>query len=235
MIRAIKNFIRTILVMLLILIICVVGISYLITKDQKDNIVYRFDDHDQKIGYPYTDELKSYDPQAIIVLGAGVREDGSPSDMLRDRLEAAAYIYNAGLCDKILVSGDNGQEEYNEVKTMYNYLVGLGVPDYKIFVDHAGFSTYDSMYRAHSIFKINRAFVVTQEYHLSRALYIGNNIGMECYGIASDQERYVGQLYRGGREILARDKDFLKTLIKARAKFGGEAIPISGHANGLAE
>lgn len=235
MFRAIRNFFRTILVLILIAAVCIVGISFLITKDQKENIVYKFNSENQEIGYPYTDRLKSYDPQAAIVLGCGVRDDGTPSPMLRDRLDATAYLYKAGLVDKILVSGDHGQEEYDEVTTMFRYLVSAGVPDYVIFVDHAGFSTYDSMYRAHSIFKINRAFVITQTYHLYRALYIGNNLDMECYGIASDQERYMGKVLREGREVLARDKDFVKTLVKARPKLGGEAIPISGHANGLEE
>ena len=233
MIKKITKFFRLILILILIVIIGAWGISYLVSKDQKENIIYRFQDYDQKIGYPYNNKMQDYDVDAIIVLGAGIYEDGTPSPMLKDRLEAALKLYYADICKTILVSGDNGTQEYNEVKTMCKYLTQRGVPKENVFIDYAGFSTYDSMYRAQSIFQIKKAIVVTQSYHQYRALFIGNNLGIKCYGVSADQNRYGGQLFRSIREILARDKDVFKTFVKARPTYGGDEIPISGNANPL--
>ena len=109
-----------------------------------------------------------------------------------------------------------------------DYVKDAGVPEDDIFCDHAGFSTYESMYRAESIFGVKKAVVVTQKYHEYRALYIGKVLGLEVKGVASDQEQYSGQFYRDFREFLARNKDFLKAAIRANPTFGGETIPISG-------
>lgn len=232
MLKAIRKFFSVIFILIIVFAVGVVGISYLVTKDQEPNIIYKIQDYDMSVNTIKADEIQDFEADCIIVLGAGIYADGTPTPILKDRLDTALKLYWAGVCDRILVTGDNGQEEYNEVKCMYDYLKNRNVPKDAIFTDHAGFSTYDSMYRAQSIFEIKKAIVVTQSYHLYRALYIGNNLGYQCVGVASDQNRYSGQLFRSAREILARDKDVLKTLVKMKPKYDGDAIPISGQANG---
>lgn len=174
--------------------------------------------------------LRKTDAQCILVLGCGVRDDGSPTPMLRDRLEAALQLYQKGYAPKILVSGDNGQVGYNEIHTMYHYLLDAGVPEEDIFCDHAGFSTYESMYRADLIFQVKRMIVVTQRYHMYRALYDAKAMGIVAIGASADQDTYVGQVNREIREVLARNKDFLYCITKPEPTFGGEAIPITGSA-----
>ena len=145
-----------------------------------------------------------------------------------DTVHVAEGVYNEGVVPKLLLSGDHGQVEYNEIGAMYRYCLEAGVPEEDIFLDHAGFSTYDSMHRAQSIFCVERAIVVTQTYHEYRALYIGESMGYTVTGVSSDQERYVGNSYRELREVLARDKDFFKVLMHAAPTYGGEQIPITG-------
>ena len=118
----------------------------------------------------------------VLVLGCGVRPDGSPSDMLADRLEQGIALYQAGWADKLLLSGDNGQENYNEVGVMEAYALERGVPGEDIVLDHAGFCTYDSVYRARDIFGAKRLVIITQAYHLSRALYIAQALGLLFQG-----------------------------------------------------
>ncbi len=166
----------------------------------------------------------------ILVLGCGLRS-GKPSPMLADRLDRAIELYEQGVSGKILVSGDHGQADYDEVNVMKNYCVENGVPSEDVFMDHAGFSTYDSMYRAQTVFRVERCVVVTQQYHLYRAVYIGQSLGIETWGVPARQVRYSGQLYRDLREVIARDKDLIKTLFRPASQFGGEAIPVSGNGN----
>ena len=162
------------------------------------------------------------------MLGAGIIDAKTPTPMLKDRLDLGIELYKAGAAPKILLSGDNGQVGHNELHVMLSYVREAGVPEEDIFCDHAGFSTYDSLYRAQSIFGVERALVVTQRYHEYRALYIGEALGLEVRGASADQERYSGQLLRDFREYLARNKDFFKTAIAPAALVGGESIPISG-------
>jgi vancomycin permeability regulator SanA len=114
---------------------------------------------------------------------------------------------------------------------MKNYLIEKGITSENIFMDHAGFSTYDSIYRAKEIFKAKKVIVITQKYHLYRALHIANKLGLEAYGVNSDPRRYTGQTYRELREILARNKDFIKCLFKPEPTYLGEAIPVSGNGD----
>lgn len=172
--------------------------------------------------------LKDFEADCILVLGAGITDADTPSPMLKDRLDAGIKLYEEGLAPKILLSGDNGQVGHNEIHVMLNYVKAAGIPEEDIFCDHAGFSTYDSMYRALSIFEVERAIVVTQKYHEYRALYIGKKLGLEVKGVSSDQESYSGQFAREIREILARDKDFFKLKTNAESLLSGEVIPISG-------
>ncbi len=164
----------------------------------------------------------------IIVLGCQVKTDGNPSDMLADRLKRGIELYKQGSAPKIIMSGDHGRKVYDEVNTMKQVATNEGIPSSDIFMDHAGFSTYESLYRAKEIFKADKLIIVTQNYHLYRALYIAEKLGIEAYGVASDYHTYWGQSSREAREILARCKDFVKTVFKPEPTYLGEVIPVSG-------
>ena len=164
----------------------------------------------------------------ILILGARVFDDGSVSAMLEDRLDRGIELYFAGVSNKILVSGDHGTEGYDEVNAMKDAAMAQDVPSEDIFMDHAGFATYDSFYRAGAIFGVKKVVIVTQAYHLPRALWIARALGLEAVGVSCDTRRYAGQLYRDVREILARDKDFFKCILKPLPRYLGEAIPIWG-------
>ena len=174
------------------------------------------------------EEIKDDDIDCIIVLGCKVKSDGSPSDMLKDRMKKAIELYELGVAPKILMSGDHGQTNYNEVMTMKQYAIDAGVPSEDIFMDHAGFSTYETMYRAKEVFGVNKAVVVTQEYHMYRSLYIANELGIEVYGCPSARYNYSGQTSRDIREVVARCKDFITTLYKPEPTYLGDAIDIKG-------
>ena len=172
---------------------------------------------------------KLTDVDCILVLGCQVKDDGTPSDMLKDRLARGIEVYNLGAAPKLLMSGDHGREEYDEVGTMKQYAVDAGISSEDIFMDHAGFSTYESVYRAKEIFEADRVIIITQEYHLYRALYIAEKLGVEAYGVASDYHTYAGQSMRECREILARCKDFVTTIFEPDPTHLGDAIPVSGN------
>lgn len=170
------------------------------------------------------------DVDCIIILGAGIWED-KPSPMLEDRLLEGIKLYQNSVSDKIIMSGDHGRREYDEVNIMKNYAIEKGIPSENIFMDHAGFSTYESIYRAKDIFEAKKVVIVTQEYHLYRALYIANQLGLEAYGVGADPRQYVGAAYRELREILARDKDFIKCIFKPEPTYLGDTIPVSGNGD----
>ena len=171
------------------------------------------------------------DVDCIIILGCQVKDDGSLSHMLRDRLMRGLEVYETGAAPKLLMSGDHGREEYDEVGAMKNYAIENGVPSENVFMDHAGFSTYETMYRAKEIFKAEKVIIVTQEYHLYRALYIAEQLGMEAYGVSADLNRYAGQSMRDFREVLARCKDWAMCIFKPEPTYLGEAIPVSGNGD----
>ena len=173
-----------------------------------------------------TEALEAVEPECILVLGAAVNADGTPSAMLRDRLDVAVDLYEKGVAPVLLLSGDNGQMVYNEVQSMKDYVVAAGVPEEVVFLDHAGFSTYESVYRAKYIFGVERMVVVTQTYHLYRALYGCRSFGIEAVGAASDQKLYGGQEGREFREVLARSKDFVKWIFKMKPTFLGDSISL---------
>lgn len=150
---------------------------------------------------------------AIVVLGASVFADGTPSDILADRLEIAADLYKAGAAREVIVSGDNADSHYNESDAMKDYLVRLGVPEDDIVVDHLGTDTYASIYRAKNAYGANDIIVVTQAYHLYRALMIANGLGMEAGGVAADKGDYDDQAEYSLREVLARTKDWVLTMV----------------------
>jgi vancomycin permeability regulator SanA len=163
----------------------------------------------------------------ILILGAGVRPNGSPSDMLRGRLEVGVSLYHAQAAPKILVSGDHGSKEYNEVGVMKAYAVNAGVPSEDVFMDHAGFSTYESLWRAKHIFGAERVIIVTQSYHLYRALYVAGRLGLSAVGVSADLEPYGGQTVRDVREFAARVKDFAWCMIQPEPTYTGDPIPLT--------
>lgn len=174
-------------------------------------------------------DLESVD--CILVLGCGVRDDGTPSDMLKDRLDRGIELYFAGVAPKLLMSGDHGRVEYDEVNIMKQYAINKGVPSEDIFMDHAGFSTYESIYRAKEIFCADNIVIVTQEYHLYRALYLAEKFDLTAFGVSCDYNVYAGQKMREVREILARNKDFFTAIFKPYPTYLGEAIPVNGNGD----
>ena len=171
------------------------------------------------------------DFDCILVLGAGVRDGGRPSPMLEDRLLQGLELYKNGCSDRLLMSGDHGRKEYDEVNVMKQFAVDRGIASEHVFMDHAGFSTYESLYRARDIFETERIIIVTQKYHIYRALYIADKLGLEAYGVASDPRRYAGQDLRDLREIVARVKDCFTVMLKPKPTYLGETIPISGNGD----
>nr|WP_273223869.1 ElyC/SanA/YdcF family protein [Geosporobacter ferrireducens] len=174
-----------------------------------------------------TQEAAQTDWDCILVLGAGVRGE-KPSHMLEDRLLQSISLYEKGVSDRLIMSGDHGRKEYDEVNVMKQFAMDAGIPSKQVFMDHAGFSTYESLYRARDIFQAKKIIIVTQEYHLYRALYIARALGIEANGVASDLRLYAGQEYREVREVLARVKDFFYTMIKPEPTYLGDAIPVTG-------
>lgn len=181
-------------------------------------------------GSRYIENAEAVPPaDAIMVLGARVFADGGVSDMLHDRLEVALQLYRQGKAPKLLVSGDHGRPDYDEVDTMRRYLTDRGVPEQDIFMDHAGFSTYESMYRAKAVFQVHTLIVVTQHYHLMRAVYNARVLGMEAYGVTSDLQSYRGISKFMLREMAARNKDFwLVRVLRPKPTYLGPVIPIKG-------
>lgn len=172
------------------------------------------------------DEVSISSADAIVVLGASVFADGTPSGILQDRLDDGIALYFAGVAPKLIMSGDNGTESYNEVRVMKQYAIAQGVPSEDIFCDHAGFSTYESMYRAKYVFGCQRIVVATQTYHLYRALWSAKSLGMQATGVPSDYHEYQKQLQYDIREVPARTKDFFKALFRMPSTYVGDAISL---------
>lgn len=169
------------------------------------------------------------DADCIIVLGCRVWSDNTPSAMLSDRLKRGVELYKAGAAPKLLMSGDHGREDYDEVNVMRKYAEEEGVDSKDIFTDHAGFSTYETMYRAKEVFKAKKVIIVTQSYHLYRAVYDAEKLGLEAVGVVSYERDYDSkQPYRDVREIAARCKDFIYCIFKPKPTYLGEVIPING-------
>ncbi len=208
-------------------VILVVGINVYITKSTEKEIAVSVTSSGQTATAQELQTLRAADPECILVLGAAVKPDGTPCKMLRDRLDLGIALYKQGVAPKLLFSGDNGQVVYNEVNAMKKYAVEAGVPEEDIFLDHAGFSTYESVYRAKTIFDVDSMVVVTQKYHLYRTLYGCRRMGITALGAAA-KDTSKGQETREVREIMARGKDFVKWTFKPQPTFMGETIPISG-------
>jgi SanA protein len=167
--------------------------------------------------------------QAAIVLGAYVQPDGAMSGMLRDRVTAAIELYRAGRVDRIIVSGDHHRWSYDEPGTMRDALLRHGVPASAIFTDHAGFNTWASMVRARKVFGVTSAIVVTQGFHMARALYLAHHAGLEAHGLTADLGHHYGKLGKvaDARELLARVKAVKDTALDTHVLLGPKH-PITG-------
>lgn len=168
-----------------------------------------------------TDVSEAPELEVGIVFGAGVKSDGTPSDALRDRLLTAAELYNAGKIKKILVSGDNTTIYYNEPDTMEAFLIDYGIPDENVSADYAGRRTYDTCIRAKEIWSIDEAILVTQDFHLPRAVFTCEALGIESTGFSASRQAYVMEDYYRTREWIAMAKAVLDVYILKPDYIGG--------------
>ena len=166
--------------------------------------------------------------QVALVLGARVWQNDILSHTLQDRVDTSIELYKLGKVKKFLLSGDHGREEYDEVNAMKKYLLEKGVPAKDIFLDHAGFDTYDSIYRAKEIFEVESVTIVTQEFHLPRSVYVAKSLDIKAYGVVADKRIYLMAKRNALREKVAQQKAFFNCLFNSKPKFLGDKIPISG-------
>jgi len=176
--------------------------------------------------YIYNKISEAPDAEAVIILGAAVLSNRSPSPILKDRADIAIQLYKLKKVSKILVSGDNSTVNYNEVNPVRIYLLNKGVLDQDIFLDHAGFNTYSSMYRARDIFKVSSTIIASQSFHLPRAVFIARELGMNAYGFDADAGHILFINYV--REVFANEKAVLNLMFGTKPKYLGAEIPITG-------
>lgn len=197
----------------LLAVAAIAGISHYVVESTKDDV--------RTIAQIQDEGIRA---DAIVVLGASVYADGTPSDILADRLEVAADLYEAGAAPAIIVSGDDRDSHYNESDAMKAYCEALGVPQSAIFVDRAGYDTYDSIWRARNVYGADSVIAVTQAYHLYRALSIAEGLGMQAWGVPADKGEYDNQAAYSARENVARAKDFFQTLLHVRPEDADQPI-----------
>ncbi|MCX2472848.1 YdcF family protein [Pedobacter sp. MC2016-05] len=212
----IKIIIKLILIAILIGIVFVFASSYLV-KNKTENKIY-------------SDLNATPKTKVAIIFGAGVRNN-KPSKYLKDRLDAGISLYKNNKVDKILLSGDNGRDEYDELTVMKLYCYENGVDTNKIYIDYAGFDSYSTMYRAKHIFKVDTAVLVTQQYHLNRCIYIGDELGVKCYGFSANTGIYRGYKYYAFRENLSIAKATLDVLRHRKPRYLGQIVDINGKPN----
>ena len=181
----------------------------------------------------FSDNQIIYDVEYIewepigLVFGARVYSNGIPSPILRDRLDTAIKAYESKKISRIIVSGDNSTQYYDEPTNMKKYLLDLWVPDEHVYIDYAGFDTFDSIYRAEYIFWVNDILLFTQDYHLKRAMYISKRLGLKTQWMSSDLQEYKDIDYFERRELFSRIKAFLEIeILKSKPKFLGDRIEI---------
>ncbi len=195
----------------------ILGVSLINSHIHKKSNAYIFSDDIDKV--PKT--------QVALILGAKVSHDGVMSPMLHDRVTTALELYKKGKVERFLVSADHGRKNYDEVNPIKEYLLKKDIPAEDIFLDHAGFDTYDSLFRAKYIFQIQSLTVVTQNFHLPRAIYLGRSLGIDTYGVSADRQFYGGIEYNKSRETIAGVKAFFNICFRAKPKYLGEPIPIT--------
>lgn len=163
-----------------------------------------------------------------IVLGASVSNEGELSTVLTDRMLTAIELYRSGKVQRFLLSGDHGRKQYDEVNSMKNFLLANGISSKDVFLDHAGFDTYNSLVRAKKIFDVDKAIIVTQNFHLPRAVYIGRSIGLDTCGVKADRREYRNMYKLQFREIFANVKAVYEVVFDINPKYLGSKIPITG-------
>lgn len=211
-----KKYFKIFLYLVIIGLIAIVSVNYYVKSSTKKNIYY---------------SIKKFPKNDVgIIFGAGINGN-QPSKYLKDRLDAGIMLWKAKRINKILLSGDNGRDEYDELTVMKNYCFNHGVDTTKIFIDYAGFDTYSTMYRAKYIFKIRKATLISQEYHLNRAIYIGNKLGVKSVGYSANQGEYLGYKYVTFREYGSIFKSFFDVLRNREPRFLGGEINIDGESN----
>ena len=200
---------------LLFILFMMIGINVYVGMSSKDYIAD--DIKDVKKGV-----------SAIIVPGAGLESDGTPGVVLKDRLDTAIELFKAGVATRILVSGDHGDDYHNEALAMKEYAIEKGLPADAVFMDHAGFTTYETMYRAREVFGVTSCVIVTQKYHMYRSIYIARGLGLDAYGMPSGIHIDLKYFPLEAREFLARIKAFFMVMFKPEPTYLGDEIPISG-------
>ncbi|MBC6110221.1 vancomycin high temperature exclusion protein [Pedobacter fastidiosus] len=168
--------------------------------------------------------------KVAIIFGAGINGN-KPSKYLKDRLDAGISLYKSHKVDKLLLSGDNGRDEHDELTVMKLYCYENGVDTNKIYIDYAGFDSYSTMYRAKEIFKVDTAILVSQKYHLNRCVYIGNELGIKSYGFSANNGTYLGYKYVSFREYLAITKSVIDVWRKRKPQYLGEPVEVNGPSN----
>lgn len=213
-----KKFIKIILTVAIMSIITTFFINVYMIESTKNNVVD-------------VDKIESMENiDAILILGCKVNGD-YPSLMLEKRLDKGIELY-LKKNNKIILSGDHGNKNYDEVNVMKNYVLNNNIPRRDIFLDHAGFNTYDSIYRVKEVFSARKIVIVTQKYHLYRALYIAKHLGIEAYGIVADDVPYKSIMIKNEiREIFSRDKNFFKVILKPKSKYLGDKIDLNGNSD----
>jgi len=212
----VKKYFKTAFYLAIIGLIAIVSVNYYVKSSTKKNIYY---------------SIKKFPKNDVgIIFGAGINGN-QPSKYLKDRLDAGIMLWKAKRINKILLSGDNGRDEYDELTVMKNYCYNHGVDTTKIFIDYAGFDTYSTMYRAKHIFKIKRATLISQKYHLNRAIYIGQKLGIKCVGYSANKGEYLGYKYVCFREYGSIFKSFFDVLRNREPRFLGTQIDINGESN----
>jgi SanA protein len=212
----VKKYFRIVIYLAIIGLIAIVSVNYYVKSSTKNKIYY---------------SVKKFPKNDVgIIFGAGINGN-QPSKYLKDRLDAGILLYKMKRINKILLSGDNGRDEYDELTVMKNYCFNHGVDTTKIFIDYAGFDTYSTMYRAKHIFKIKKATLISQEYHLNRAIYIGQKLGIKSAGYSANNGEYHGYKYVCFREYGSIFKSFFDVLRNREPRFLGNPININGPSN----
>ena len=178
----------------------------------------------------FSNENEIHTTNVGIIFGAGINGN-RPSKYLKDRLDAGIQLYKSKKINKILLSGDNGSDAHDELAVMKTYCFEKGIDTTKIYIDYAGFDTYSTMYRAKNIFKIDKAILITQEYHLNRAIYIGNKLGVESIGFSANQGEYRNYNYVCFREYFSICKSVIDVGRNREPHFLGTEININGVSN----
>lgn len=215
---SLKNLIKFLVAAVILVILIIAAINIYVVFSVKD--------------YIYTDTSEVPEKYTVIVPGAAVVGNKSVSFVLRDRIEGAMDLINSGKCKKFLVSGDHGTKEYDEVNASRKYVLTMhNVDESIIFMDHAGFSTYETMYRARDVFLVKDCCIVTQKFHVYRAVYIARKLGLDAAGyIAPEINRFGRRVHLSWsiRESMARVKAFFDVLLHVKPTYLGDEIPITG-------